>query len=142
MQAAKKAEFQIEQFGTTLITPLIALNKTTENPIAKVYISSGIHGDEPAGALALLELLQIHTLPPEISFFICPLLNPWGMQNNKRTNADKIDIKTIAPEAIYLVQNHSKLVYTLETPTNLDINVRVKTHIEVIKAMVNELLNN
>jgi len=59
---------------------------------ARIYISAGIHGDEPAGPLAALKLLQENNWPPDAEIFFLPCLNPVGFTLNKRENADGIDL--------------------------------------------------
>lgn len=58
-----------------------------------VYLSAGIHGDEPAGPEALIswaetdpERLRQHAL------VIFPCLNPWGLVNNIRLDSDGRDL--------------------------------------------------
>ncbi|HEY5233354.1 MAG TPA: M14 family metallocarboxypeptidase [Verrucomicrobiae bacterium] len=58
----------------------------------RIYISAGIHGDEPAGPLAALRLLQENHWPPDAEIFFLPCLNPVGFTLNKRENADGIDL--------------------------------------------------
>jgi len=58
----------------------------------RIYISAGIHGDEPAGPLAALRLLQENNWPPDAEIFFLPCLNPVGFTLNKRENADGIDL--------------------------------------------------
>jgi predicted deacylase len=64
------------------------------NPAARLrlYISSGIHGDEPAGPLAVLQLLQEDRWPDDIAIWLCPCLNPAGFPLNRRENAGGIDL--------------------------------------------------
>lgn len=64
---------------------------TTSHP-KNIYISAGIHGDEPAGPLALLQLLEEDSLPRDANFFVCPCLNPRGFVENTRENEKKIDL--------------------------------------------------
>jgi len=52
-----------------------------------VYLSTGMHGDEPAGPLALLELLENDLLERDLTFYICPCLNPTGLALKTRENA-------------------------------------------------------
>jgi hypothetical protein len=59
---------------------------------ARIYISAGIHGDEPAGPLAMLKLLQENNWPENVEIFLLPCLNPIGFTLNKRENADGIDL--------------------------------------------------
>ena len=58
----------------------------------RLYISTGIHGDEPAGPLAVLQLLQEHRWPAHVSLWLCPCLNPTGFPRNTRENAKGIDL--------------------------------------------------
>jgi murein peptide amidase A len=69
--------------------PLSTLNS---QPSTRIYISAGIHGDEPAGPLAALRLLQENNWPPDAEIFFLPCLNPVGFTLNKRENADGIDL--------------------------------------------------
>jgi murein peptide amidase A len=57
-----------------------------------IYISAGIHGDEPAGPLAALRLLQEDTWPQDAAIWLCPCLNPSGFPLNRRENASGIDV--------------------------------------------------
>jgi protein MpaA len=74
--------------------PILALHRrafTTEN-VKRVYISAGIHGDEPAGPLAALKLLQENRWPAHTEIFLLPCLNPAGFTLNQRENPDGIDL--------------------------------------------------
>jgi hypothetical protein len=59
---------------------------------ARIYISAGIHGDEPAGPLAALKLLQENNWPASAEVFFLPCLNPVGFTLNQRGNAGGIDL--------------------------------------------------
>lgn len=61
-------------------------------PEARIYISAGIHGDEPAGPLAALKLLQENQWPEHSEIFLLPCLNPIGFTLNRRENALGIDL--------------------------------------------------
>lgn len=58
----------------------------------RLYISAGIHGDEPASPLAALELLQRNAWPETLELLLCPCLNPDGFDLNTRENAAGIDL--------------------------------------------------
>ena len=58
----------------------------------RIYISTGIHGDEPAGPLAALRLLQDNRWPAAAEIFLLPCLNPAGFTLNRRENAGGIDL--------------------------------------------------
>jgi protein MpaA len=73
-------------------TDFLALRRT--NPAARlnVYLSTGMHGDEPAGPLAALRLLQEDSWPNDAAIWLCPCLNPTGFPLNTRENAAGIDL--------------------------------------------------
>ena len=58
----------------------------------RVYISAGIHGDEPCGTDALLRFLELHQLSNACDWVIAPLLNPSGFKAGTRENCDGIDL--------------------------------------------------
>jgi len=57
-----------------------------QQPATRIYISAGIHGDEPAAPLAALRLLQENQWPDNAEVFLLPCLNPIGYTLNKREN--------------------------------------------------------
>jgi hypothetical protein len=61
-------------------------------PSTRIYISTGIHGDEPAGPLAALKLLQENRWPEAAEIFLLPCLNPIGFTLNKRENGNGVDL--------------------------------------------------
>ena len=64
----------------------------TTHQISRIYISAGIHGDEPAGPLAALRLLQENNWPADAEIYLCPCLNPTGFALNRRENGEGIDL--------------------------------------------------
>jgi murein peptide amidase A len=58
----------------------------------RIYISAGIHGDEPAGPLTALKLLRENNWPEHAEVFLLPCLNPIGFTRNQRENVDGIDL--------------------------------------------------
>src|SRR5262245_27870452 len=71
---------------------LPAFERLSPGASANVYLSAGIHGDEPAGPLAALELLKENVWPAGINLWLVPCLNPGGFALNKRENEDGIDL--------------------------------------------------
>jgi protein MpaA len=90
--AGHAAGFRVEKFGETPSGPLLALTKRTAGPRPRIYLSAGIHGDEPAPPLALLRLLERGFFAARAIWFICPLLNPVGLARGTRENADGLDL--------------------------------------------------
>ncbi len=58
----------------------------------RACISTGIHGDEPAGPLAALQLVRENRWPEEAEMFLLPCLNPIGFTLNKREKTDGVDL--------------------------------------------------
>ena len=58
----------------------------------RVYISTGIHGDEPAGPLAARQLLQENAWPAGMDLWMCPCTNPTGFALNRRENDEGFDL--------------------------------------------------
>jgi hypothetical protein len=81
------------------------------------YLSAGIHGDEPAGPLAALELLKSGTFDDDRAWMLCPALNPTGLAAGRRDNAAGRDLnrdylKRTTPE----VRAHAAWLETLPVP--------------------------
>ncbi|MBI4453986.1 M14 family metallocarboxypeptidase [Candidatus Woesearchaeota archaeon] len=79
----------------SVIYPLYAVIVKSPNKDAKkVFVSAGVHGDEPAGVYALLGFLEdkIERYLDDYSFVVLPCLNPTGFVRGSRFNADCIDI--------------------------------------------------
>jgi hypothetical protein len=90
--AARNAGFKIAQFGEILGHPLLASTKRTPGPGPRVYLSGGIHGDEPAPPWALLRLMEEEFFDSRCTWFVCPLLNPTGFVQRTRENHAKADL--------------------------------------------------
>lgn len=84
--------FRIERYSEIVGCPLIALTKRTAGRRPRYYFSSGIHGDEPAPPLALLEMLESGVFDDRATWLLCPMLNPSGFINGTRENADGVDL--------------------------------------------------
>jgi murein peptide amidase A len=80
--------------SSTATQPLdfIAYRRPVEPTRIRVYISTGIHGDEPAGPLAALLLLRDDLWPADAAIWLCPCLNPTGFMLNRRENFQGIDL--------------------------------------------------
>ena len=75
---------------------LFALHRKPEarsqEPKVRIYISAGIHGDEPAGPLAALRLIKENQWPVDAELWLLPCLNPEGFILGTRENAGGIDL--------------------------------------------------
>ena len=59
---------------------------------SRLYLSTGIHGDEPAGPLAIRQLMVEKAWPDDLDIWICPCLNPSGFPLNRRESAQGLDL--------------------------------------------------
>jgi hypothetical protein len=91
-RAGARAGFRLETFGEIDGFPLIALTKRTRGPKPRVYLSAGIHGDEPAPPLALLSLIECGLFDDRAVWFLCPMLNPLGLARGTRENPSGLDL--------------------------------------------------
>ena len=70
--------------------PLLAWEKDGDGPT--VYLSAGIHGDEPAGPLAVLRLMKSGFFRDGRRWLLCPALNPGGLALGTRENRAGLDL--------------------------------------------------
>lgn len=97
--SARVQGWQVEQLLARGGDPIIACHRLPADgtrdagyPPRRIYLSAGIHGDEPAGPLALSRLLGRRLLPPDAELWLAPCLNPTGLRLNRRENADGVDL--------------------------------------------------
>ena len=92
IRATAAAKGYFEEVLPAGAVELLALRRpgTAEGP--RIYVSAGIHGDEPASVLALAELLRRDPFPAGASLWVCPCLNPSGNRLGTRENADGVDL--------------------------------------------------
>ena len=63
---------------------------------AGLYLSAGIHGDEPAAPEALLRWAEKNVRRlAKWPLLIFPCLNPWGLRNNMRTDSQGRDLNRL-----------------------------------------------
>jgi hypothetical protein len=93
--AAQQHGWTLEIFGRQGEFNLFALHRPASigpgHP-TRLYLSAGIHGDEPAGPLVALRLLQENRWPANAELRFCPCLNPMGFVLNRRENPDGKDL--------------------------------------------------
>src|SRR5690349_6724391 len=75
---AKKRGWRQDCFLQATDYCMLAYRRVGERPGKRLYISAGIHGDEPAGPLAVLELIRKDAWPEGLEVWLCPCLNPTG----------------------------------------------------------------
>ena len=94
--AAKEHGWNSEVFYQTRELELFCLTRPAKlsdgNQLRRIYISTGIHGDEPAGPMAALKLIQENQWPENVDLWFCPCLNPLGFTLNTRENSQGFDL--------------------------------------------------
>jgi predicted deacylase len=94
--AAQPRGWTAEVFHEAAGIKLTALHRKSEirnqKSEVRIYISAGIHGDEPAGPLAALRLIGEDRWPQNAEIFLLPCLNPVGFTLNTRGNSSGIDL--------------------------------------------------
>jgi murein peptide amidase A len=75
--------------------PVLAITTSAWDRAAPdaLYLSAGIHGDEPAGTEALLEWAEAEGRAlRHLPLLVLPCLNPWGLQENSRRDRSGRDL--------------------------------------------------
>jgi hypothetical protein len=90
---ARKAGLPLRPLSQAGDYPLYFLRSKALRTTGGLYISAGIHGDEPAGPEALISWAEdnaerLNTLP----LLLLPCLNPWGLVNNRRHDEQGADL--------------------------------------------------
>ncbi len=99
--------------GTTEELPIIALR--SPSPGAAIWILSGIHGEEPAGPVAVAEAVEdLAALAENFPVVLIPLCNPHGYARNWRYLNMPTYSETIEGQS---VGDSSHLLPDLEEPT-------------------------
>lgn len=83
--------FQREVIVSTPGGDIAAWSRDAGHGGPTVYLSSGIHGDEPAGPLAIESFLRHEDLG-RFNWLICPVLNPAGVSTQSRYNQNGLDL--------------------------------------------------
>jgi murein peptide amidase A len=108
LAAARTHGWSVEEIPVPQKPSLFALTRSPSRNTqhaSPIYISTGIHGDEPAGPLAVRQLLQENQWPETASLFLIPCLNPTGFRLSRRENDEGTDLNreylnTKAPETL------------------------------------------
>lgn len=90
--AARRAGFKVQTYGGINGHSLNAYTRRTPGVRPRIYLSAGMHGDEPAPPLALLRLLEEGSFDRRCTWFLCPILNPTGFSLRTRENFGRVDL--------------------------------------------------
>lgn len=92
LQAAAAHGWEVERLPAAEDLQLLALRRQRPGSRHRVYLSTGIHGDEPAGPLAMRQLIEADAWPAECDLWLCPCLNPSGFPLNRRESREGKDL--------------------------------------------------
>ena len=92
LEAARAHHWTIEELPAGPGLSLLTFQRAVGQPRRRLYLSTGIHGDEPAGPLALRELLIANPWPDDAHVCLCPCLNPGGFALGRRENPAGLDL--------------------------------------------------
>lgn len=92
--AAREAGLTVKGFAEADGHPVLHLFSKKPAPGApSVYLSAGIHGDEPAATEAVLAWIERNPGKARaLNLRIFPCLNPWGLVHNKRADSEGTDL--------------------------------------------------
>ena len=90
--AAETRGWSAEKFATIDSYELFGYQRGPKNPQRTIYISTGIHGDEPAGTITLRRCIEEDRWPSDTHFILCPCINPTGLAAITRENKNGIDL--------------------------------------------------
>ena len=122
LAAASQAGFKAEFYGTAGDTALPVLTRRSDVPGApEIYLSAGVHGNEPAGPMALLELLRRKAFPDGLNYLLFPLVNPVGLAAGTRENGDGIDLNRDYGLAAQAPETRAQLAWIKERSFDLVI---------------------
>ncbi len=119
--AAKAAGFTIGYYGKINGFGLPVLQRRSGDDLPEIYLSAGVHGDEPAPPMAVLELLRTHALPSRANYTIFPLINPEGLAIGTRENASGIDLNRDYGPAPVAEETRSQLAWIGERQFDLTL---------------------
>jgi hypothetical protein len=95
-QLARRTGVRIQEFARSGQTRLFQVSTRALARENGIYLSAGIHGDEPAGPVALLRWAERNAAQlDDLPLLMFPCLNPWGLVNNSRFDAHGVDLNRV-----------------------------------------------
>ena len=92
-ELARRTGMRMQEFARADDARLFQISTRALRAEHGIYISAGIHGDEPAGPVALLHWAERNAARlSQIPLLMFPCLNPWGLTHNARHDAHGIDL--------------------------------------------------
>jgi protein MpaA len=90
--AAQTRGWSAQKFATIDSYELFGYQRGHQSSRRTVYISTGIHGDEPAGTITLRRCIEQDRWPSDTHFILCPCINPTGLNAVTRENKNGVDL--------------------------------------------------
>ncbi|MFA6545817.1 MAG: M14 family metallocarboxypeptidase [Limisphaerales bacterium] len=92
VRAARQHGWQVASIPFSAHGELLTFQRLAPRARRNLYVSAGIHGDEPAGPLAVQRLMEENRWPDDANLFLCPCLNPTGFPEGRRENLHGKDL--------------------------------------------------
>jgi protein MpaA len=90
-ELALAAGWEAEAFLELPEMTLCGYRRLLSGATGNLYVGTGVHGDEPSGPLAVMELLRENAWPAA-NLWLVSCVNPTGFRLNTRENKDDIDL--------------------------------------------------
>lgn len=96
-KVARRSKLTISPFANASSHPLFVIrSRSSETPRPCIYLSAGVHGDEPAATEALVTWAECNPeILERIQLTIFPCMNPWGLINNSRLDESGRDLNRL-----------------------------------------------
>lgn len=112
---ATEKGFGVGVFGNVKDYEMVMLKKLNGEDKKNIYISAGMHGDEPAPVLAVMKMIESGFLNGDYNWYVFPMVNPTALNSGNRKTASSKDpnreYKT--DPKIKEVLQHTELLKTL-----------------------------
>lgn len=103
--------WRVRSAGAVWGYPFFTVHRKLSAGAPTVFLSGGMHGEEPAGVEGVLRWLEGGRWSQwRVNWFVLPCINPYGWERNQRWNAQRYDINrqfrsiTNCPEANLIKQ--------------------------------------
>lgn len=121
-------DFRVREVACVGAPRTLLCVESGDSALPTIALATGVHGDEPAGPWALLELAEAGELDTRFSYRMWPCMNPTGFAAGTRESIDGIDVNRTfgrgggSPEAraILTANRDRKFVLSLDLHEDCD----------------------
>ncbi len=90
---ARLRDWQVVAVGNVWGYPFFRVTRWRTKRWPTVFLSGGMHGEEPAGVEAVLQWLESPASRRwQVNWYVLPCINPYGWERNYRRNRQRYDI--------------------------------------------------